>query len=99
MVYELSEKCSRAARIWFDHRIDKDDQDNYRMTNHYNVSQNRCFLFMEYERHVEKTPTHDEYLYRIQSLVDVNENNFIGTYVGTNVDAPTECRASVHFGA
>jgi hypothetical protein len=95
--YDVREKCGRDARDWFQHFFDdgqshtKDfSSSNY--TNHYNVKLNRCFALVTtfsvlHDEKTKKSKSADD-----RHLVDIAENNDIGTYFKfSDTLAPMQC--------
>lgn len=48
-VYDLQEKCSKEARVWFKENWSRDKETILlNFTNHYNRTLNKCFILVEY---------------------------------------------------
>ncbi len=69
--YDLATKCSRDGKAWFRENFPPDkDTITLTYTNHYNRSQNKCFLLVEWHYNLGKSGSWTNHM----SLWDVNEN-------------------------
>ena len=71
--YDLSEKCARASKAWFQANW-QPDKDTILLdyTNHYNQKLNKCFITVEYHYNTRGGPR--DLWTNNMSLWDVNEN-------------------------
>ncbi len=69
--YDLATRCSRDGKVWFRENFPPDkDTITLTFTNHYNRSQNKCFLLVEWHYNLGKQGSWTNHM----SLWDVNEN-------------------------
>jgi hypothetical protein len=69
--YDLATKCSRDGKAWFRENFPPDkDTITLTYTNHYNKSQNKCFLLVEWHYNLSKSGSWTNHM----SLWDINEN-------------------------
>jgi len=82
--YDLQAKCARDSKAWFNEnwRADKDTV-LLTYTNHYNKSENKCFILVEYHySYMQNTWVND------MTLWDLYENSKYGTYSETHISYP-----------
>ena len=88
-IYELKKECGTSA-VEFSGRYRLcDGQSSY--TNHYNVKLNTCLIHIKASCSKDKG---DESKFWTESLIDVNENKELASYIGSNKfvgDEPPMC--------
>ncbi len=81
--YDLQARCSKDARAWFKENWSSNDKDQLLLdfTNHYNKSQNKCFIFVEYHYRTESSGSWINNM----TLWDVYENEKYGTFAENHI--------------
>jgi hypothetical protein len=95
--YELEERCGKRAAQYFSEQYGngyrKGDQMATRNSfrNHYNTRFNKCYVILVTRVHLDAWAKEEEV--RTLELMDLNENNKFGTYIGssTSVKPPSMC--------
>jgi hypothetical protein len=75
--YDMQAKCARDSKVWFDENFGAGrDKDTLLLTysNHYNKSQNKCFVVVEYHHRYDK-----QWWANMITLWDVYENSKYGS--------------------
>lgn len=92
--YELQDRCGRRAAEVFAKNYENFElggrRHMYNYRNHYSARLNKCFFLVLHNDYSEK-PTQD--LTRTLELLDVNENNRYGLFIGVanSKSPPAEC--------
>lgn len=95
--YELREKCGRDAREWFQHffgngQSHTKDFSSSNYTNHYNAKSNRCFALVTSFSTMRDDKTKQMKSADDRHLVDINENNDVGSYFKfSDMSQPMQC--------
>ena len=95
--YELEERCGKRAAQYFSEQYGNGYDKSNGMTtfisfrNHYNLRLNKCYVLLVTRMHIDSWAKEEEV--RTLELLDLNENNKFGTYIGssTSVKPPSMC--------
>jgi Protein of unknown function (DUF4236) len=97
IAYDLQEKCGRDAREWFKHfygdgQSHTKDFSSSSYRNHYSAKLHRCFALLSSFSILRDDKTKKMKSADDQHLVDINENNDIGTYFKfSDMQTPMSC--------
>jgi hypothetical protein len=83
--YDLQAKCSKDARAWFTENWSRDrDTVLLNFTNHYNKSQNKCFILVEYHYNSNFAGPNGTSWTNDMTFTDVYENTKLGNFGENN---------------
>jgi hypothetical protein len=86
--YELEERCGKRAAQYFSEHYGNEYDRGDKMTtfnsfrNHYNPRLNKCYVLVVERIHLDSWAKEEEV--QTLTLMDLNENNKFGTYVGNS---------------
>jgi hypothetical protein len=91
--YELTQKCARDAREWFNQNYPNTDNANavYDYSNHYSAAKNRCYALLHSLTVFQKSKKFKGETVQSNELYDVNENSRIGAYIIADFSRVTAC--------